>query len=103
MLNGKVQAGAIDHRLFATLPEETRKVLTILGETETIARQVALVRSDMDTAQQEAIKAVLLKMDTTTEGQAILKNFEETARFDDFPTTTSLQRMRQLFQLIQGE
>lgn len=103
VINGKVAAGAVDINSFLEVPEESRKAMTILKESEKVARHVVLVRPGMDPKQVEAIKALLVGMDKTPEGQAILKEFEETAKFDEFPTTSDIDKMRQLYEQVQNK
>jgi phosphonate transport system substrate-binding protein len=101
VLNGKVMAGAIDSPTFLEIPPESRAGLTILGRTEPVARHLVLARAGMDPALLEAIKSLLINMDTTPEGQAVLKAFEKTTKFDEFSTAAELARIRELYKLIQ--
>jgi phosphonate transport system substrate-binding protein len=103
VLSGRVVAGAIDSRAFADIPSESRSALTVLAETEKVARHVVMAQANMEPALLSAIKTVLLDMDQSAEGQAVLKAFEKTAKFDEFPTTADLNRMRQLYELIQDK
>lgn len=103
VLSGKVVAGAIDSRAFADIPPESRTALTVLAETEKVARHVVLARAGMDPTLLGTIKTVLLGMDKSPEGQAVLKKFEKTAKFDEFPTAADLTRMRELYQLVQAK
>jgi phosphate/phosphite/phosphonate ABC transporter binding protein len=100
VLSGRVVAGAIDSSAFSDIPSESRTVLTVLAETEKVARHVVLARAGMEPTLLSAIKTVLLDMDRSTEGQAVLKAFEKTAKFDEFPTAADLNRMRQLYEMI---
>lgn len=75
----------------------------VLGKTPSVARHIVMVRGDLNTDVVNNITAVLLKMDSTSEGQAVLKTFEKTSKFDEFPegTTAALNRMREMYKLIQ--
>jgi phosphonate transport system substrate-binding protein len=103
VLSGKVVAGAIDSRVFADIPPESRTALTVLATTEKVARHVVLAGAGMEPTLLSTIKTALLGMDKSPEGQAVLKAFEKTAKFDEFPTATDLTRMRELYQLVQAK
>ena len=102
VISGKVAAGATDIQTFLKVPEEIREKITILAETEKVTRNVVMVRSDMEPELVEAIEALLLTMHETPEGQAALKKFAHTAKFDKFPTEQTLNRMRELYQQVQS-
>jgi phosphonate transport system substrate-binding protein len=57
----------------------------------------------MEAALLKAIKTLLLGMGDTAETQAILQQFEKTAKFDEFPSETTAARMRELYQLVQSK
>lgn len=102
VISDKVDAAAVDHRSYLDIPEESRQAMVILGETEEVARHVVLVRSGLPPEQVEAIKQILLDMDQTPEGKAVLEQFEETAKFDTFPTQKDIARMQQLYEQVQN-
>lgn len=102
VISGKVAAGAVDNLSFSQIPEATRTGLVVLAETPKIARHIVLARPVMAPALLQAIKTVLTQMHETPEGRAVLKAFEETARFDEFPAAADLARMRALYKLVRG-
>ncbi|MGC9523938.1 MAG: phosphate/phosphite/phosphonate ABC transporter substrate-binding protein [Limnospira sp.] len=102
VISGNVDAGAADLPTFMAIPEESRSALKILAETEKIARHLVLVRRGMDPELVEGIKTVLMDMDKTPEGQAVLESFEKTAKFDAFPPQADLNRMRELYDRVQN-
>ncbi len=101
VLNGKVDAAAVDIQTFNKVPEDVKAKFVILQQTEKLARHIVLVRPDLDPELIAKIKILLLDLDKTEEGKKILENFSNTAKFDDFPTTHSLDRMYQMYQKIQ--
>ncbi len=102
VISGKVAAGAVDIETFMEIPEESRKAMTILAESEKVARHVVMVRPDLDPKQVEAIEALLVGMDKTPQGKTVLKEFEETAKFDDFPTEGDISKMRELYERVKN-
>ncbi len=106
VLSGKVTAGAIDNlTYFEDIPEETRANLTILLETEDVARHIALVSPTLDPELVEAIKNLLVNLDEQPGGAEILEQFEKTLKFDEFPggLEAALARMRELYVIVQGQ
>jgi phosphonate transport system substrate-binding protein len=105
VLRKKVAAGVVDDESFLDIPEKARDTLTILLETEKVPRQVTVVRPAMDPTLVEAIITILMGMHETTEGQAVLKEFKKTAKFDEFPegVETALTRMRELYEMTRRE
>ncbi len=102
VISNKVAAGAVDIDTFLRVPEEIREKMTILAETEKVPRNVVMVRSDLEPELVEAISALLLTVHETPEGQAVLKKFWQTAKFDKFPSEQTLNRMRELYQQVQS-
>ncbi|MEM7344553.1 MAG: PhnD/SsuA/transferrin family substrate-binding protein, partial [Chloroflexota bacterium] len=101
VLSGKVNAGVLDNQsYYMDIPEETRDNLIILAETEVVARQIAMIRPNMDPVLQEAITMALLNASDNEAGQSALETFK-TTKFDEFPAgaDTVLTRMEQLYEL----
>lgn len=99
---GKVDAGAIDIRNYLKISQQTRSEMLVLAETDRVARHVVLVRSNMDPQLKQAIETLLLNMDRTPEGKAVLEQFENTAKFDRFPPESSLAKMRELYERVKN-
>lgn len=104
VLSRRVVAGATDNQIFREIPEESRATLIVLSETEEVARGLVTTSPKMVPAQQEAIKALLIALDETPEGQAILET-AVTAQFDEFPqgAEAALNEIRTLYDLVQTQ
>ena len=105
VLTKRLAAAAVGSSDFLKIPEETRQQLTILAETETIARNVVVVSPTLTNEEVTAIEAVLLSMDRTEEGKTVLTTFENTTKFDEFPegVDRALERMQQFYKLAQEQ
>lgn len=104
VVSGKTAAGAVNNKDFDDIPEDTKKLLSVLGETESLPRHLVLVRGTLDPAVSAGIKTILLEM-TTPEAADVLKSFGKTAKFDEFPQgpDQAIARMRVLYNLAQGQ
>ena len=65
-----------------------RTELRIISRTYSIPRHVVSIASSLPKDLNDPIKLVLLDMHQSEEGQAILKSFERTAKFDEVPPET---------------
>ncbi|MEJ2582497.1 MAG: phosphate/phosphite/phosphonate ABC transporter substrate-binding protein, partial [Acidobacteriota bacterium] len=85
VLKNKVTAGAVNADYFEELAGTRVGELIILQTSKSVPRNVVCVRPGIDSDVLQALEAALLKMHLTDEGQAELRAFEETVRFDRFP------------------
>ncbi|NER79488.1 MAG: phosphate/phosphite/phosphonate ABC transporter substrate-binding protein [Leptolyngbya sp. SIO1D8] len=97
VINGKVAAGVVDNQTFAELPEDVKANVRILLETEAVPRHMAVVAADLEPSIVDAVTQVLLEIDQSTEGKAVLEQFERTAKFDPFPTPDYLSRLEEIY------
>ena len=102
VLSGKVAAGAVDSSAFAKIPAETRRALVVLGESPTVVRHIVMARPVMPPRLRDAIKVRLLAMHQSPEGQSVLRVYEETSRFDEFPLDAEMSRVREMYRLIKS-
>ncbi|MEM9511000.1 MAG: phosphate/phosphite/phosphonate ABC transporter substrate-binding protein, partial [Cyanobacteria bacterium P01_E01_bin.35] len=101
LLGDKVAAAAIDNHTYDKIPTAIKEKTVILAETETIARNVVLVQQNMSPDVIEDLSATLLAMEETASGKAVLDQFGQTTRFDNFPVEENLARMQELYQQAQ--
>lgn len=103
MLEGKVAAGVIDSETWTELSDEERNQLDILAETDKFPRHVVLAGPNLKPNQIEALKAALMGMDKSQAGRAALKEFSDTAQFDEFPegATAAIDRLKADYEMLQ--
>lgn len=85
ILNGKVQAGALDSETWAEVSDADRAELMVVAETVKYPRHMVVVGPSLDAEQIAAVKDVLLDMEDSKKGRDALVEFSETAEFDEFP------------------
>ena len=104
LANGKVSAGVFSDQDIKDLPADVMDKLSVLIETETLPRYLALARAGLDSGELQAVKTLLIGLDQTAEGPAILKTFSKTKKFDELPNTDAmLGRLRELYQLVSSQ
>ena len=104
VLSGLTDAGVTDDFHFdIAFPEDARAQLVELARTESAPRQVAVIRSGLESGLVQAIVKVLTTMHETEAGAAALEPFQ-TSKFDEFPEGIELavSRMREMVELVQG-
>ena len=102
VISGIVPAGVIDNVTFGRLPEETQAELRIIAETDSVPRQMVLVRPGLDEALVTAITNELLATEENDEGLAALESFQ-TTEFAEFSEgyAAAMEKMQILYQLVQ--
>ncbi len=98
-LSGRTAGGVISSRDMDDLEEDVQAQFVTLASTPYVPRHIVVARPDLDEALINAITTILLEMDQSAEGQAILELFEETRRFDEFPdgAEETMQALQTLF------
>ena len=90
VVEGKVDAGALTNVNFEEQPESIKTELKIISRTIDVPRQMVSHRSELDLVLVESIKQILIDMDKDEEGIEILKNFENTTKYDEIPDKDEL-------------
>ncbi len=85
VLDEKVAAGAISNDDYASLDEASKARLTILAESGSVPRHLVSVRSKLPEAVIKRLREILLAMDHDDEGQRILRQTDDTTKFDILP------------------
>jgi phosphonate transport system substrate-binding protein len=100
-----VSAGATDDVNYNLLfPDEARDKTHILAETESVPRQVVMIRPGVDPDLEAAIIDVLLHIHEDPTAADALDAFDKTTRFDEFPEgiEAALDHMRELKEVVQS-
>ena len=101
VLSKKAAAGAFSDDDFARLDARKRADIAILAQTEPVPRHFISVRKDFAPALTERLEKVLLGMNETAEGRRILKQTDDTTKFDRLPDGDSGLR-RRLLEIFQS-
>jgi len=80
--NGEVAAGAVDDQKYQAAARNLDS-LKILHETASFPRQIVSHRADFPVKLLTKIKSVLLNMTQTDEGRKVLREFDNTTKFDE--------------------
>jgi len=85
VLERRVAAGALDDQNFDRLAGERAGELQIIYRSIIVPRHVVVLPSALNPRWTTAIKETLTNMHLTEEGQAVLRKFQRTTKFDRFP------------------
>ena len=94
VLQKKVTAGAFSTDDYAALEDKDKPLISILAETESVPRHLVSVRKDLPETVVNRLKSILLAMDRDKEGQQILKQTDNTTRFDSLPGGEEMVRRK---------
>lgn len=100
VLQGKTAAAAMPSQDYEGLPDQEKGQLQVIARTSSVPRHIALARPGMDEKLRGRIVELLLSMDQSPEGQAVLATFERTKKFDSFPNGVvgTMDSLEALFQ-----
>ncbi|HXF75150.1 MAG TPA: phosphate/phosphite/phosphonate ABC transporter substrate-binding protein [Methylomirabilota bacterium] len=101
VLSGAVAAGAIDGDKYLRFAKSLDS-FRVLNETGPFPRQLVSYRRDLPAKLVGKIRQILLAMPQTDEGAKVLKDFENTVKFDEIPAQT-LERAAKLKRHLDAE
>jgi phosphonate transport system substrate-binding protein len=104
VMSGLVAAGATDNVNYNLLfPEEAREKTLVLAETESVPRQVVMIRPGVDPDLEAAIIDLLANIHDDDTATDALEAFDLTSRFDAFPEgiEAALDNMREMKEIVQ--
>ena len=85
VLKRKVDVGAVNEDYYGGLAGSRISELKVILTTEAVPRNLVCVRRNLDPRITDALRDLLQGMDKDEEGREVLREFEETARFDLCP------------------
>ena len=85
VVSGRLAAAAMGSVEFEQLSDEVRKQFIILAETQSVPRHFVLVSPTLSPPRVAKLTKLLLQMNTTQSGQAVLAQFEATSKFTPLP------------------
>lgn len=85
VIQEKVAAGALSNDDLASLDDKVKKLVAILGESESVPRHLVSVRKDLPEPVVKRLKEILVSMNQDEEGQKILRQTDGTTKFDSLP------------------
>jgi phosphonate transport system substrate-binding protein len=101
VLNGTVSAGAIDSEKYLRFAKNLDG-FRVLHETEWFPRQIVSHRAGLPDKLVHKVKEILLAMPQSEEGAKVLRDFENTTKFDEIPTQV-LDRAARLKNYLDAE
>jgi phosphonate transport system substrate-binding protein len=94
VLDHQVAAGAFSDDDYGTLNEERKAAITILARSETLPRHLVSTRRDLDPAVKNRLTEILLSMHQDDEGRTILRQTDNTTKFDRLPGGEAMARRK---------
>lgn len=94
VLAKQAAAGAFSDDDYARLDEKKKLAITILAETERVPRHFLSVRKDFAPTLVDRLEKILLSIHENEQGRRILKNTDDTTKFDLLPEGEAAMRRR---------
>ena len=94
VLQQKVSAGAFSTDDYAGLETTNKPLIAILAETESVPRYLVSVRKDLPEPVTKRLKSILLAMNQDQEGQQILRQTDNTTKYDSLPGGEEMVRQK---------
>ena len=100
LLDGRIDAVAMQLDDYEEFPTDQKDQTKVIAQTQAVPRHMVMASPTLDDAFRQAISAVLLDMENSEEGLAMLALTEETTRFDQFPPLGPEGTMKELEELF---
>lgn len=99
LLNGEIAALAIGDRAYRQFSPDVQEQVTIFAETVPAPSQLVAIRPDLDPELQAEIVNLMIELDQSDEGRAILETMRETEKFEEVSADV-LQDLAELFEVV---
>jgi phosphonate transport system substrate-binding protein len=99
VLSKRIAAGAFSSDDYGAIDDKQRAEIIVLAETETFPRHLVSTRKDLEPTIKNRLKDILLSMHQDEEGRGILKQIDNTTKFDLLPGGEEMMR-RNLVELF---
>ena len=96
IIEGKADIGAMNNIAFEKIPENIKSKLRVIERSIDMPQNIVSYRRDMEPASVEKIQKILLDMDKDPQGIEILKNFENTKKYERI----SMEEMNNLGRMV---
>jgi len=103
LLAGRIDAVAIQFDDYEEFPADQKDQTKVLAQTQAVPRHMVMASPMMSDALLQAVSTVLLDMENSEEGLAMLASTEKTARFDQFPPLGpegTIKELQELFSVV---
>lgn len=85
LLNGEIAAAAIGERAFKRFSPDVHAQVEVIDQTIAAPSQLVTFGSGFDADLAAEIRRLMISLEQSDEGQAILQSLRDTARFDELP------------------
>ncbi|MBE7536686.1 MAG: phosphate/phosphite/phosphonate ABC transporter substrate-binding protein [Anaerolineales bacterium] len=103
LLAGKIDAVGIQFDDYEELPADQKDQTKVIVKTQAVPRHMVMASPKLSAAFRQAISAVLLDMENSEDGLAMLALTEKTTRFDDFPPLGPARTINELVELFSSD
>ena len=102
VLRDAIAGGGVSIEDYQELPAELMDQLVVFDRTITVPRQLVSVRPGLDPELVRRIQRLLIDLDQSDEGLALLEGLKKTQKFDLLPPEAeeSLDELRELMKLV---
>ena len=99
LLNGEIAALAIGDRAFKQFSADVQNQSTIFADTVAAPSQLVAIRPDLDPELHAEIVSLMVDLDQSDDGRAILETMRETEKFEEVSAGV-LEELAELYEVV---